>query len=501
MGIRSLKGNKRQEISFAILGVFGCLMIAYLPFAQIHYSSDSYANVNGIDVAIHLKNGRVVTYFVQSLFNLLRFNPVNHQAVTVGVFICILALSVLLIYREIIAHIQGFLWKKVIILGGLLVVYINVFFAEWLLYVESLTSTSVGIMLVTAAAIYASRKNNIKNLTISCLLLVCALNMYQLYIEFFLVLGLLIVYVRFEGRLKREALVRSIVVVGEGAIASVLTIILHPLLLRGFGMQPPDRMATFDIQAVLANAKEIFRGQGAIWSNSLGLLPKGLLLGAISVLIISFFIQRGKDKDVNGMVYGFLALLFVPMITFAPHIVSTTVWMAPRTIVGVFHVIAVLLVMIGVKGQSVKNDFCTMIATIIMCIYMLASMYSINGIIVNNIATNHIDETLAVQIEHRIQEYQSKTGFVVTKIATVNDESPTYIYDGVKYVSHDMNIRGLVVQWAGVELINHYCGKEYQKVEMPNEIYDTYFRGRNWDCFDLDEQAVFDGDTLYLAMY
>lgn len=175
--------------------------------------------------------------------------------------------------------------------------------------------------------------------------------------------------------------------------------------------------------------------------------------------------------------------------------------MAPRTIVGVFHVVTVLLIMIGVGGQKKKNDICIVIAVPIMCIFMLVSMYSINGIIVNNIATNHLDEALAVQIERGIQEYQGETGVAVTKIAAVNDESPTYIYDGVRYVSHDMNIRGLVVQWAGVELINHYCDREYQKVAMPDDIYDTYFRGKNWDYFDLNEQAVFDGDTLYLAMY
>lgn len=498
---RIIEKNRRKELLYTLFAIFGCLMIAYLPFMQTHYSSDSYANANGIDVAIHLRNGRVVTYFVQSLFNLIKFNPVNHQAITVGTFICILTLSVLLIYREIVTYVQDSLQKKVVILGGLLVVYINVFFAEWFLYVESLTSFSVGIILVTAAAAYASRGINIKNLIISCLFLMCALNMYQLYIEFFLVLSLLIVYVRFEGRLKQEALICSMAVVGEGAIASVLTIILHPLLIRGFGMQPPDRMATFNIQAILANAKEIFRGQEAIWSNSLGLLPQGLLLGTIFILIILFLIQRGRDKDANGIVYGFLALLFVPMIIFAPHIISTMVWMAPRTIVGIFHVVTVLLIMIGVGGQKEKKDICVVIAASIMCIYMLVSMYSINGIIVNNIAANHLDEALAVQIERGIQEYQGETGVAVTKIAAVNDESPTYIYDGVRYVSHDMNIRGLVVQWAGVELINHYCDREYQKVEMPDDIYDTYFRGKNWDYFDLNEQAVFDGDTLYLAMY
>lgn len=496
---RIIEENRRKELLYALFAIFGCLMIAYLPFMQTHYSSDSYANVNGIDVAIHLRNGRVVTYFVQSLVNFLGFNPVKHQAVTVGVVIFALALSVLLIYMEMVDCVRDSVWKRAVILGGLLVVYINVFFAEWLLYVESLTSAPIGIMLVTVAAVYASRKIYVKNLIVSWLLLLCALNMYQIYIEFFMVLSLLIIYVQYKGRLEREAFIRSIVVVGEGVIGSIVTIILHPLIIRGFGLQPPDRVTTLDIQAILSNAELVLGAQQSIWSSSLSLLPKGVLLGTILALFSLFFAQRWKN--ISETVYGLLALAFVPAITLAPHVISTVVWMAPRTIVGVFHVVTVLLIMIGVGGQKKKNDICIVIAVPIMCMFMLVSMYSINGIIVNNIATNHLDEALAVQIERGIQEYQGETGVAVTKIAAVNDESPTYIYDGVRYVSHDMNIRGLVVQWAGVELINHYCDREYQKVEMPDDIYDTYFRGKNWDYFDLNEQAVFDGDTLYLAMY
>lgn len=496
---RIIEKNRRKELLYALFMIFGCLMIAYLPFMQTHYSSDSYANVNGIDVAIHLRNGRIVTYFVQSLVNFLGFNPVKHQAVTVGVAIFALALSVLLIYMEMVDCVRDSVWKRAVILGGLLIVYINVFFAEWLLYVESLTSAPIGILLVTVAAVYASRKIHVKNLIVSWLLLLCALNMYQIYIEFFTVLSLLIIYVQYKGRLERETFIRSIVVVGEGVIGSIITIILHPLIIRGFGLQPPDRVAALDIQTILSNAELVLGAQRSIWSSSLGLLPKGVLWGTILALSVLFFAQRWKN--ISETVYGLLALVFVPAITLAPHVISTVVWMAPRTIVGVFHVVTVLLIMIGVGGQKEKNDICIVIAAPIMCIFMFVSMYSINGIIVNNIATNHLDEALAVQIERGIQEYQGETGVAVTKIAAVNDESPTYIYDGVRYVSHDMNIRGLVVQWAGVELINHYCDREYQKVEMPDDIYDTYFRGKNWDYFDLNEQAVFDGDTLYLAMY
>lgn len=107
----------------------------------------------------------------------------------------------------------------------------------------------------------------------------------------------------------------------------------------------------------------------------------------------------------------------------------------------------------------------------------------------------------AWQIEAYIEEYEHATGNHVTKIATVKDASPTYFCKGIKYVSHDMNIRGLVVDWADVNLINFYCDKDYQKCDMSEAIYEMYFKDKNWDVMNLQQQAVFKDDTLYLAMY
>ena len=98
-------------------------------------------------------------------------------------------------------------------------------------------------------------------------------------------------------------------------------------------------------------------------------------------------------------------------------------------------------------------------------------------------------------------QYQEETGITVTKVGAVNDSSPVYYNPGVDYVNHDLNIRAMTVAWGWSNLLNFYCQTNYTIVTVPDNIYNTYFAGKNWNTLNLDEQAVFVDDTLYLAMY
>ena len=196
------------------LYIFGmallCLMVAYLPFVQMHFSSDSYANVRGIDTTVHLVNGRLVTYVVQSIFNAFGLSVIKYQSVITCVFICVLGISITLFYGEISKYLGKNIRARIMVFIGSLYIYINAFFAEWFLYVESLTSTSVGIVFLTIAIVLASQSVDTRHIACSFLLLLAVLNMYQLYVEFFLILSLSIVYVKYCGQLNRKSFFHSL---------------------------------------------------------------------------------------------------------------------------------------------------------------------------------------------------------------------------------------------------------------------------------------------------
>lgn len=482
------------------ISILCCLLIAYLPFVQRHFSSDSYANIGTIDTTIHLVNGRIVTYVIQSIVNGFGIDVVMHQDVVTPLFVCILALSLTLMYSEL----KDCLKSKIscaTAFVGMLLVYENVFFSEWLLYSESLTSTGVGLIILTVAIVLASRKLCYKNMCFATLLLIVTLNMYQLYVEFFVVLSCTLIFARCEGRLTRESLVHSVIVIVEAGVASILTIVTQPMISKLFGVPAPDRAATFELDKIIDNIVSIAESQRKIWYTAQGLLPKFVLISFFVFVLGSLLFECASVRDSNGGMYVLLGLVVSMGVTFAPHIISSVVWLAPRTMPGIFHILTFLLVAIAVKMDTNRYRRLHLCVVVLSGLFVIVNAYSAAGIVTNNIATNRLDENCAHQIETKIEEYQNSTGIEITKIATINDESPTYSYDGIQYVTHDMNIRGLVVSWGDVNLINYYCNRNYEKTSMLDEVYTLYFEGKNWDSLVLDEQAVFLDDTLYLAMY
>ena len=483
---------------FIMILLFGCFM-------QPHYSSDSYANLHNIDVAVHIRNGRIISAIVQKTMNLIRFNPVQHQSLTIAVSLCVLALCITLIYLEIRPNLKGKLTAEILVLLSLQLVFANVFFSEWLMYVESATIICiVGPLLLSVSIVLAGREITWKRITVSFLLLLAALNIYQLYIEFYLTLSLLIVYTRAEGLLTKHTLGHSAVIALVALLACVITIAIQSTLPQLFGIVAGDRTAVFDLEKLLGNLKVISRAWKPVSLNAYGLLPNAVFPVVWVILFTLMLREHFRCHNFgNRILYSLIAIGTIALLTYAPHIISSVVWMAPRTIVGTFHVPMYMAVSIGVTQASIpeqKNRILKMTITVVLA-FLMINAYATNGVLTNAIANNRMDQYCANEIQVRIDQYQSETGIVVNKLGICNDQSPVYRYLGVKYVTHDLNIRAMNVEWGSTNLINYYCGKNYENVSIPAEVYETYFSGKNWDFLNLDEQAVFIGDTLYLAMY
>ena len=52
-----------------------------------------------------------------------------------------------------------------------------------------------------------------------------------------------------------------------------------------------------------------------------------------------------------------------------------------------------------------------------------------------------------------------------------------------------------MIWWCNVDTINYYTNRNLQKVQMEPEIYNTYFKDKDWNKLDR-EQFVFEGDTV-----
>ena len=119
----------------------------------------------------------------------------------------------------------------------------------------------------------------------------------------------------------------------------------------------------------------------------------------------------------------------------------------------------------------------------------------------NHLAMDDLDRTYAKAIQTSIEKHTRQTGIDIDYLAIERDAYPTWSYDGIDYVTYDMNVRNILRSWSNIGLINTANGTDYQPAEMDAEIWAQYFDGKNWDRFSPDEQIVFNGNTAYIVIY
>lgn len=60
--------------------------------------------------------------------------------------------------------------------------------------------------------------------------------------------------------------------------------------------------------------------------------------------------------------------------------------------------------------------------------------------------------------------------------------------------------KAYIVSWADVFAVNYYTGQNYVKKEVPENVKE-YFLDKDWNEFNVQEQVVFQGDTVYWCVY
>ena len=119
----------------------------------------------------------------------------------------------------------------------------------------------------------------------------------------------------------------------------------------------------------------------------------------------------------------------------------------------------------------------------------------------NHYLSNRQDLIYADLVQQKIRKYEVKTGIQVKKIAAVRDTVSTHYYHGIYYTWDQINERVLGLSTVSLLCYTSENGRDFHPTEMDDEVFDKYFKDRNWDEFDLDEQVIIVGDTLYWCVF
>jgi len=135
---------------------------------------------------------------------------------------------------------------------------------------------------------------------------------------------------------------------------------------------------------------------------------------------------------------------------------------------------------------------------VILGIYFCLNMINYKQKIDLELQTNLTDKSIIVSIENSIETYESKTGIVIKNIAFSTDENSRL--EQRRISTPAMGDSGLLYSWSKIGSINYWTNRNIKEVKMNEEIYNQYFKGKDWNEFN-EEQCIFLNETLYYCIY
>ncbi|MDD3428618.1 MAG: glucosyltransferase domain-containing protein [Oscillospiraceae bacterium] len=493
-----------QEISFSILMVFLAFLavhfLAYGPLLQTHFAVDSYPSMYKPIAGTHFEHGRYIGGSIFFLLNAIGVNVVRSQFFftlwAIGVYSAIDTILFLQIHKQL-ARAQ--VSSVTALFLGCSLFTVNVFNLEQFLFPECLAVDPLGMLLGCVAAVLVCNYKNVKAWLGAFVLLVCAVSIYQVNVGHFLVITTVLLVLQYNFVLDKKSFANMVQVIVFAGLSGVVSLIMQTSL----SIKGSSTAVNFSVEGLLGNVIRVLRNQYGIWVKGCTLMPYMSIVVMVLVIWAVFIAGAKRQKQLKRFVaVGVLASVLGVGVTFAPHILSSLPVVAQRTMTGVFFVIGMWTIFAAAANKSEKQIKLLAAAA---AIFMLVSIVQINRVTGQHMAANQVDYEIGRTLLAEAQQQSQKNGTAITQVAVCRDDKSTLAYPGIDYVFSDTNVKALNILGSGGSVITYVAEKEGYgqiiEVPMPQEIYETYFAGKNWDTVNAPEQVVVMDNTAYICMF
>lgn len=485
--ISVLKGISIKVLALIVIlyaGAFGSLIVTK------HYSVDSFNLVFDLGSYWQLQLGRYLNCGLFVIVDKLGFNPIIYQLPFAILWYISLSVTTLVLYVSI----PGKSKKGAYYIASLSIIpFANVFMMEWMLFPEMFLCAAVGLPALTLSIYFALKSS--KSKILSLILLIIALGNYQSYIGIFLSFSFVCCYLKYKANeYKRYKEYFWVLCIGGGA--SLINVSLVKILVNFNIIADSGRGSKLNSNTVINNLKKILSYQVSFWKNSDGLIPMVwmIIIGAVICFFLFHIFSASNNK------IELLALLsFAYILSFAPHIIESNITLSPRSNIAIWSTISCIMIL--AFNELEASPFHLKIAGFASFFILGVNVLFMNDIATNTRAVNCADFLEAKQICTQIKEYERKFGVQVNKIAVSYDENPTRYQPFSKYKNGELGARILATDYSGYRLISYELGESLEKIPMEEEIYNSFFKDKDWSCFDAQSQIKFKNNIIYLVIY
>ena len=229
-------------------------------------------------------------------------------------------------------------------------------------------------------------------------------------------------------------------------------------------------------------------------------MPQYMFLAIFCILVAIGFICAIKEKKkVLGKLAGGTYLVVATFITtIFPQIMQSTdsIGFAPRSTYAFASILGLIVLYILIhKKPSVMIQ---RILMVVLIFYLGVQYINFENISIDRYSLNYTDYYQFLQIQEIIDAYETETGKKITKVANYQDNSEGG-YPQL-FISHDINVKAMWPDWSRIDFLEYYFDRDFQEVEKSQEVYEQYFKEKNWRFFS-KEQVVLIDETMHLFIY
>ena len=478
-----------KKVDKKMLAIFSLVVVAFFGiFVKMNYSVDTYllfASRGLSYIQEYIKSGRFFTALLFKFLQIFKATPTIMYTISFVIGIINTILAIFILYEVLKKYISNNICCSIIAIS----IIINPYIIELWLFVE------MGIMMLSILASVLAFKYfddfisdyKKKNLYMSVLFMIIAMFSYQGTVALFIALSTISVLIHSDGFKKIiKNMFWCFVCYG---IPTLINFVI--VMLIGNKRMGLESSIMQKIQFIAFSTKDFLL-------KGFGLYPVALFtlihILAIAVVVYLAIKSEKKGKNILGIMFIIVMDYLFTIATIIPMDIKSAV-MFPRNSYAFGSIIGLLgatAIMLGFSNEKNTKVFCG------ICIVMLAmELVQFNIIATDRYVVNYIDKYILLEIDKKITDYEQKTGIKVTNMAIYNEENAKLFYKGLE---DNINVSALKEEMSRKAIFALYARRQFKEVNKDDSIYRAYFKGNDWDEFDL-EQVVIEGDTLHWYMY
>lgn len=499
--------------------IFNCVLVflSYGIMLTHRYSVDSYAvyfECESSSVGYqHLNSGRLVNWLVINILNRLGFNTVSGQKYFTFLFMLTIALCITLLFilfSSLIFSCSSYektsercfdKFHSALFLDLVIALaFINVFVSELFVFSEaSIYWTGMLLFSVLATCSFLCNGGWWKYI-LSAILLWIALSFYQASLGIFLIFGCVGILVKNDLCFSKKAVLDVVLLLLIGGLVVGLSLAPFAVLTRLGIIGAGARTPSIGFAKLIENIKYLLSIQRLVLMEGMTFIHLWLLIFLVVLLCILVFLLCKNHYSFRSALLVFLAFIGSYACVFAPHLFSTIVYPAVRTLFSFFSVFSLLcIIILYIIHRSHKK--LPMALTCAVLAFLIINTVKIQQVAAEQFAINLADRYEALQVLNEIENYEKESGNSIDTIAYHSDGNTTKTYPGITNTYLDFGRRADGVSWAVVARINYYSSDSYRQIKMTDEEYSAHFPEKDWNVFDAEEQIVFVDNVMYWAIY